>query len=286
MSESILEKLQIDNSGDGGSLTNTYQSDILTEADAPEDAETVDVVEGFSVRRGYRKSPTVRILDPDAFSPLVSAMEGRYDTKFTYTWKDGNTSVLSGLKIRALPLMGVVPDNVTVWYDTDTSATDNPGNESDTGNSQDGSWTKLTEVLGETSADTEVITRPNGRGLPYYVAGRFVHDIPLFYGSTAYNNIKTEEDNRNEVRIAIENQAGNYRVYGAGGGSGVHVEIHENIAPQFDEVPHMILRCYQTGSFDDIITYPSGADDYFYGVEVMGEAFGHDEGDILTENRT
>lgn len=280
MSESVLDSLQIDNSGDGGSTTVTYQSDILTEASAPEEAEMVQVVEGFEVRRGYRKAPTVDILDPDAFSTLVGAMESRNDAVFTYTWKDGTTTVLSGLKVRAMPLMGVVPDNVTVWYDTDTSATDNPDTDADS------SWTQLTEVLGETSADVSVETRPNGRGLPYYIAGVFVHDIPLFYGSTAYNNIKTEEDARNEVRIAIENQAGNFRIYGAGGGNGVHVEIHENIAPEFSEVPHMILRCYQTGSFTDIISYPTGADDYFYGVSVEAESFGHDEGDILTENRT
>lgn len=278
MSDQILQSLQIDNTGNGGSVNETYQSEILESPDLSDDADTVTVAEGFDVRRGYRKNPSVQILDPGAFTALTPAMENRHDAVLTFTWKGGSTTVLSGTKVQVLPLMGVVPDNVSVYYDTDPSATDNPDTDSDS------SWNELTEVVGETSADPSLHTRPNGRGLPYYIAGIFVHDIPLFYDSAAYSNIKTEEDNRNEVRIAIQNQAGNYRIYG-GGGTGVHVRIHQMPSPQPDEVNHMILRVYQVGSFTDIITYPTGADDYFYGVELTAEAFGHSEGDILTENR-
>ncbi len=281
MSDQVLDSLQIDNSADGGATTVTYQSEILEGGlDMPDEAETVDVAEGFAVRRGFRKAPTVDILDPGAFTTLVPAMEGRFDTTLTYTWKGGLTTVLNGAKILVQPIMDTVPDNVKVYYDTDTTVTDNPDTDSD------GSWTELSEVLGETGHDSENHTRPNGRGLPYWVTSTLIHDIPLFYDSTAYSNIKTEEDNRNEVRIAIENQAGNYRIYGEGGGNGgVHVEIHQNPSPQFDEVNHMILRVYQTGSFDNIISYPSSPDDYFMGVSLEAMAFGHDEGDILTENR-
>lgn len=290
MSQNVLDSIQLDNTADGGNFNQTYQAEVITSPDMPDNEETVSVAEGFDVRRGYRKEVSFMILEPDAFAGTGSSdsviddlMEPRNDVVITFNWKNTtNTTVLSGAKVTALPVMDEVPDNVKVWYDTDTSATDNPGNEAS--NTADGSWTELEEVVGETGDEAENITRANGRGLPYWVRSMFMHPIPLFYDSTAYSNIKTEEDNRNEVRIAIENQAGNYRIYG-GGGTGVHVRIHRMPSPSPDEVGHMILTCYQSDSFTNIITYPTGADDYFYGVEVTAEAFGHDEADILTENR-
>lgn len=286
MSQQVLESLNISNTADGGSYDVTHQAEIITSPEMPDNEETVSVAEGFDVRRGYRKEVSAMILDPDAFagtggndSMIDDLMEARADVVLTFNWKGvTETTVLNGAKLTALPVMDEVPDNVSVWYDTDTDATDNPDTDAD------GSWTELEEVVGETGHEADNITTPNGRGLPFWVRSMFMHPIPLFYDATAYSNIKTEENNRNEVRIAIENQAGNYRIYG-GNGTGVHVRIHENPNPDPDDVGEMILTVYQSASFTDLITYPTGADDYFYGVEFTAEAFGHDEADILTENR-
>lgn len=287
MSQQVLDSIQFDNSGDGGSFTQTYQAEIVTAPDVADNEMTVSVAEGFDYRRGYNKEFTVRILEPDTFpgtgsndSIIDDLMESRNDVTVTFNWKSvADTTVLSGGKVTATPVMDEVPDNTTVWYDTDTSATDNPDTDSDS------SWTELSEVVGDTSHESENVTVANGRDLPYWVYSRFMHPIPLFYDGTAFSNIKTEEDNRNEIRVAIENQAGNFRIYG-GGGTGVQVNITSMPAPEPDQVARMMMTVYQSGSFTDIITYPSGAEDFFYGTELTFETWGHDEADVFTENRT
>lgn len=291
MSQQVLDEITLDNTGDGGSFNETYDSIVVTSPDVPDNEETVDVAKGVSIRRGYRKEVSFQVLDPDTFagtgsndSLIDDAMEARADVTTTLSWQ-GTTSdtVLTGMKLTALPVMDEVPDNTKVWYDTDTSATDNPDNEAS--NTADSSWTELAEVVGETSHEAENVTTPNGRTLPYWVRSMFMHPIPMFYDSTAYSNIKTEEDNLNQVRVAIENQAGNFRIYG-GDGTGVYVRIHENPNPGPDDIATMVMTVYQSASFTDIITYPSGAENYFYGTEVTLETWGHDEADVLTENRT
>lgn len=291
MSQQVLDEVTLDNTGDGGSFNETYDSIVLSAPDVPDNEENVDVAKGISIRRGYRKEVSFMVLDPDTFagtgandSLIDDAMETRLDTEVTFSWQGTSSdTVLSGCKLLAQPVMDEVPDNVSVWYDTDTSATDNPGNEAS--NTADSSWTELAEVLGETSHESENITTPNGRTQPYWVRSMFAHPIPMFYDATAYSTIKTVEDNLTQVRVAIENQAGNYRVYG-GNGTGVYVRIHEQPNPGPDDLATMVMDVFQSASFTDIITFPNGAENYFYGTEVTLETWGHDEADVLTENRT
>lgn len=284
MSSEVLDSITIDNSSNGGSFTETYDAVVMEDTTMPDDANTVLVTQGFEVRRGYRKSLESRLLVPDAFAGTGSSdsiiddvMEPRHDVEITLTWMSGTTSVLSGAKLLAQPIMDAVPDNTTVYMDP-SPADDDPDNDSDS------SWTELSEVVGTTEHDSENVTSATGRDQPYWKYSRFMHSIPLRYDSTAYGNIKTEENAQpggNEVDIAIENQAGNFRIY-----RGVRVRVHQMPSPEADgEVNHMILHCTQAGSFTDIVEFPSGAEDYFYGVSLTAESFGHEEGDIWTENR-
>jgi len=289
MSKQVLDSITIDNTGDGGSFSETYDAVIMEDPSLENDVNQVSVARGFDVPRGYRKSISGRIFDPSAFagtgsddSLIEDVMEPGYDVEFTLTWLDGSTSVLSGAKLTALPIMDAVPDNVDVWYDTDTAATDNPDTDSDS------SWTKLAEVLGGTEHEAENVTVADGRDLPSFVYSMFMHEVEMFYDGTAFSNLKTEQQAQpggNEVRIAIENQAGNYRIYGTGNGDGVFVRVRDNAGMAPDDVHGMTMTVVQSGGLTDIITYPTGAEDYFYGVEFEAEAFGHQEGDIWTDNR-
>ena len=283
MSDQILQTLELTDSPDGGSTTETYDSDISTNLEMPDNPDTVQVLEGYDRRRGYRKEINFQVLDPDAHANLAPLMKNRNDVKVTATWKNGSTTVVEGFKVQVTPLTSVVPDNVSVWYDTDTGATDNPGNEGS--NTSDSSWTELSEPLGNIDENHEILSRENARGLPFYIAGVVEYTIPMFYDSTALSNLRTEDNNENEIRIAVETQSGNYLVLGDQSGGGVEVEVHQMPAPSPDEVNHFVATVYQSGALDDIITFPSGANNLFYGAEVSGAAFAHSETAIVTENR-
>ena len=285
MSDQIVDEIQFDNTPDGGSTTETFQADITTGGSLDDNPDTVTVLEGFDRRRGFQKEPSFRILESGALSALSPLMTSRNDVEVTITWKNGSTTVLSGLKANVLPVTAVRPDFKIVWYDTDTGATDNPGNESDTGNTQDGSWTQLSEPLGNFSEDHDIITRENARGLPFYIAGLLDVTVPMFYDATSLSNLRTEDDNNNEIRLAIETQASNYLIFGDQPSGGVEVEVHQMPSPESDEVNHFVASILQTGNFDEMITYPSGASDLFFGAEVNMFSFAQSEGDILTENR-
>ena len=279
MSDQIVEEIQFDNTGDGGSTTQTFQSNITTDGSLDDNPDTVTVLEGLDRRRGYRKEPSFRILQSGALSALSPLMTSRNDVEVTITWKSGSDTVISGLKANVLPVTAVRPDFKTAWYDTDTGATDNPDTDSD------GSWTELCEPLGNFSEDHDIITRENARGLPFYIAGLLDVTVPMFYDQTALSNLRTEDNNNNEVRLAIETQAGNYLIFGDQSGGGVNVEVHQMPSPASDEVNHFVANISQTGDFDSMITYPSGASDLFFGAQVDMFSFAQSEGDILTENR-
>jgi hypothetical protein len=279
MSDQIVEEIQFDNTGDGGSTTETFQSNITTDGSLDDNPDTVTVLEGLDRRRGYRKEPSFRILESGALSALSPLMTSRNDVEVTITWKSSSDTVVSGLKANVLPVTAVRPDFKTVWYDTDTGATDNPDTDSD------GSWTELSEPLGNFSEDHDIISRENARGLPFYIAGLLDVTVPMFYDQTALSNLRTEDNNNNEVRLAIETQAGNYLIFGDQSGGGVNVEVHQMPSPASDEVNHFVANISQTGDFDELITYPSGASDLFFGAEVNMFSFAQSEGDILTENR-
>jgi hypothetical protein len=123
------------------------------------------------------------------------------------------------------------------------------------------------------------------RGLNYYIAGRCQVEIPMFYDSTALSNLRTEDQNNNEIRIAVETSQGNYLILGDQTGGGVEIEVNQNPAPSPDEVNHFVANVYQSGTLDDIITMPSGASNLFFGASVEGMSFAQTEGSILTENR-
>ena len=279
MSDQIVDEIQFDNTSGGGSTTETFQSDITTDGSLDDNPDTVTVLEGFDRRRGFQKEPSFQILDPGAFSALSPLMTSRNDVEITITWKGGSDTVVSGLKANVLPVTAVRPDFKSVWYDTDTGATDTPSTDSD------GSWTELSEPLGNFSEDHDIITRENARGLPFYIAGLLDVTVPMFYNQTALSNLRTEDNNNNEIRLAIETQAGNYLIFGDQSGGGVEVEVRQMPSPASDEVNHFVANVFQTGDFDSMITYPSGASDLFFGAQVDMFSFAQSEGDILTENR-
>lgn len=283
MSDQIVDEIQFDNTGDGGSTTETFQADITTDGSLDDNPDTVTVLEGFDRRRGFQKEPSFQILNPNAFSTLSPLMTSRNDVEVTITWKNGSTTVVSGLKANVLPVTAVRPDFKSVWYDTDTGAVDNPGNEGS--NTSDASWTELSEPLGNFSEDHDIISRENARGLPFYIAGLLDVTVPMFYDATALSSLRTEDNNNNEIRLAIETQAGNYLIFGDQSGGGVEVEVRQMPSPASDEVNHFVANVLQTGDFDQMITYPSGASDLFFGAQVDMFSFAQSEGDILTENR-
>jgi hypothetical protein len=279
MSDQIVDEIQFDNTPGGGSTSETFQADITTDGSLDDNPDTVTVLEGFDRRRGFQKEPSFQILDPGAFSALSPLMTSRNDVEITITWKGGSDTVVSGLKANVLPVTAVRPDFKSVWYDTDTGATDTPSTDSD------GSWTELSEPLGNFSEDHDIITRENARGLPFYIAGLLDVTVPMFYNQTALSNLRTEDNNNNEIRLAIETQAGNYLIFGDQSGGGVEVEVRQMPSPASDEVNHFVANVFQTGDFDSMITYPSGASDLFFGAQVDMFSFAQSEGDILTENR-
>ena len=279
MSDQIADKVTFDNTPDGGSTTETFQADITTDGSLDDNPDTVTVLEGFDRRRGFQKEPSFQILDPDALTKLMPLMTSRNDVEVTIDWKGGSSTVVSGAKANVLPVTAVRPDFKSVWYDTDTSATDTPDTDSD------GSWTELSEPLGNFSEDHDIIIRENARGLPFYIAGLLDVTVPMFYDATALSNLRTEDNNSNEIRLAIETQAGNYLIFGDQSGGGVEVEVHQMPSPSSDEVNHFVANVYQTGDFDSMITYPSGASDLFFGAQIDLFSFAQSEGDILTENR-
>jgi hypothetical protein len=279
MSDQIVDEIQFDNTPGGGSTSETFQADITTDGSLDDNPDTVTVLEGFDRRRGFQKEPSFQILDPGAFSALSPLMTSRNDVEITITWKGGSDTVVSGLKANVLPVTAVRPDFKSVWYDTDTGATDTPSTDSD------GSWTELSEPLGNFSEDHDIITRENARGLPFYIAGLLDVTVPMFYNQTALSNLRTEDNNNNEIRLAIETQAGNYLIFGDQSGGGVEVEVRQMPSPASDEVNHFVANVFQTGDFDSLITYPSAAGDLFFGAQVDMFSFAQSEGDILTENR-
>jgi hypothetical protein len=280
MSKQVLDSIQFDDTGDGGSVTETYQASIQTEGEISDETDTVQVLSGIDRRRGYRRQFSARVLKPGAHTALAPLMKNRNETAITLNWRSGDTTVLTGTKVTVLPVVSVVPDNVSVWYDTDTSATDTPETDSDS------SWTELAEPLGGLDPSFDVQTRTDGSNLPFYIYGILEHNIQMFYDSTALSNLRTEYQNNNEVRIAFELQSGEYLIYGDQTGGGVVVDEPQTMpAMSPDEVLHMMVPVKQTGDLDDIVTFPTGAEDLFYGVEITAETFGHDEGDVLTENR-
>jgi len=279
MSDQIADSVQFDDTPDGGSTTVSFQSNIITDGSLDDNPDTVTVLEGFDRRRGYRKEPSFQILAADALTKLMPLMVNRNDVTATITWKDGGTTVSPSLKANVLPVTAVRPDFKSVWYDTDTGATDTPSTDSD------GSWTELSEPLGNFSEDHSLITRENARGLPFYVAGVLDVTVPMFYDQTALSNLRTEDQNDNEIRLAVETQAGNYLIFGDQSGGGVEVEVHQMPSPASNEVNHFVATIFQTGDFDSMITYPSGASDLFFGAQIDLFSFAQNEGDILTENR-
>lgn len=280
MSKQVLDSIQFDDTGDGGSVTETYQASIQTEGEISDETDTVQVLSGIDRRRGYRRQFSARVLDPDAHTALAPLMKNRNDTTITLNWRSGDTTILTGSKVTVLPVVSVVPDNVSVWYDTDTAATDTPDSDSDS------SWTELAEPLGGLDPSFDVQTRTDGSNRPFYIYGILEHNIQMFYDSAALSNLRTEYQNNNEVRIAFELQSGEYLIYGDQTGGGVVVDEPQTMpAMSPDEVLHMMVPVKQTGDLDEIVTFPTGAEDLFYGVEITAETFGHDEGDVLTENR-
>jgi hypothetical protein len=279
MSDQIVDEIQFDNTPGGGSTTETFQADITTDGSLDDNPDTVTVLEGFDRRRGFQKEPSFQILGPGAFSALSPLMTSRNDVEVTITWNGGSDTVVSGLKANVLPVTAVRPDFKSVWYDTDTGASDTPSTDSD------GSWTELSEPLGNFSEDHDIITRENARGLPFYIAGLLDVTVPMFYNQTALSNLRTEDNNNSEIRLAIETQAGNYLIFGDQSGGGVEVEVRQMPSPASDEVNHFVANVFQTGDFDSMITYPSGASDLFFGAQVDMFSFAQNEGDILTENR-
>jgi len=280
MSDQIVDKIQFDNTGDGGSTTEIFQADIMTDGSLDDNPDTVTVLEGFDRRRGFQKEPSFRILDPDALSKLSPLMTSRNDVTVSIAWKGGTSStVISGAKANVLPVTAVRPDFKTVWYDTDTDVADNPDTDSDS------SWTELSEPLGNFSEDYSVITRENARGAPFYIAGVLDVTVPMFFDATAVSNLRTEDENNNEIRLAIETQAGDYLIFGQQYNTGVEVETHQMPSPASDEVNHFVANIYQTGDFNSMITYPSGASDLFFGAQIDLFSFAQNEGDILTEGR-
>ena len=279
MSDQIVDTFEFDNTPDGGSTTEIFQSDLTTEGSIDNNNDTVEVLEGFDRRRGFRKEPSFRILKNDALDRLMPLMTSRKDVKLTVTWKDGSTTILEGCKAIVRPVTAVRPDFRAVWYDTDTSATDTPSTDSDS------SWTKLSEPLGNFEENPEVQTTENARGLPYYVEGTLNVSVPMFYDGTALSNLRTEDNADNEIRLAVETQAGGYLIFGDQSGGGVEVEVGSRSALQPDEVGHFTAKIYQTADFSDLITNPANASDLFFGAEIDLFAFAQNEGDILTENR-
>jgi len=279
MSDQIVDEIQFDNTKDGGATTETFQADITTDGSLDDNPDTVTVLEGFDRRRGFQKEPSFQILDPGALSALSPLMTSRNDVEVKITWKGDSTTVVSGLKANVLPVTAVRPDFKSVWYDTDTGATDTPSTDSD------GSWTELAEPLGNFSEDHDIITRDNARGLPFYIAGLLDVTVPMFYDATALSSLRTEDNNNSEIRLAIETQAGNYLIFGDQSGGGVNVEVNQMPSPASDEVNHFVASILQTGNFDEMITYPSGANDLFFGAQIDLFSFAQSEGDILTENR-
>lgn len=280
MSKQVLDSIEFDNSGDGGSVTESYSASIQTEAEFSDETETVQVLSGIDRRRGYRRQFNARVLDPAAHTALAPLMKTRKDTKITMTWQSGDTTVLDAAKITVTPVVSALPDNISVWYDTDTAATDTPDSDSDS------SWTELAEPLGGIDPSFDIQSREDGRGLPFYIYGELTHNITMFYDSTALSNLQTEHDNGNEIRIAFELQSGEYLIYGDQTGGGVVIDEPQTMpAPTSDEVLHMIAPVKQTGDLDSIVTFPPNAESLDYGVEITAETFGRSEGDVLTENR-
>lgn len=282
MSNQVVQSVQYDATPYAGTTNQTYQSQNATEGEMPDETETVDVLRGYARRRGARKSHSARILVPAAFADLSSIMTSNSRVDITITWQNGDTTVLSGAKMTVTPILQAVPDSAAVWYDTDTSSSDTPDTDSDS------SWTKLGEPLSAIdNATFEAVTTDNAANLFTYIYGRMNHAIEILPTSSAFSNLMTEYNSGNEIRIAFEDQGGNYLLYGQQSGGGVIIDEPYHV-PAIDPQTrgHIVAPVKQTGTLSDIITFPTNAENLFYGAEVQAEAFGHTEGDIFTENRT
>lgn len=288
MSDHILDSVTFDSSPHSGATTATFQADVLEGVDAPREEDVLQVARGYEVRQGYGLSFSGRILEWQAFLDLVAIMEEDSDLDVTLTWVSGLTTVLSQGRLTATPVLDEVPDRINIWYDTDTTIEDNP----DSTAKATPTWTELGKTLGTDGNDADVLTTEDGRGLALYTAGRFLHAIPIDWDSTAFSNLDVEEQARNEVRIAIQDQSGNWRIYGNGANNeGVRLDVREMVAPGPEERERLVPRIYFTGSFLDFIRFEDASgnsvtpEDFHHGVEFEVQFFGQTRGDVITENR-
>lgn len=286
MSDEVLSSVEYDTSPYSGATTVTYQADVHEGVDAPREEDTIQVARGFEVQQGYMLSFSGRILDFNALTDLATIQEEDSDLDIALNWLSGARTTLKKGRLTATPVLDEVPDRTDLYYDTDVTVTDNPDTDADS------SWTNVGRILGQDGNDADVTTTPDGRGLPIYIFGRFSQVIPIEWDSTQFANLKTEEDARNEVRIAISDQSGDWRIYGDGANNnGVHVEVRELAAPDPEEKNRMALRVHFTGSFKDFIRYEDSGgstitpEDYHHGVEFNAMFYSQTRSDIITEGR-
>jgi len=281
MSNQVLDTFEIDSSPHGGSTTKTYEARNATDGEFADDTETVEVLSGIDRRRGARKSFSARILVPSAFQDLSPVMENNELVDITATFLSGDTDKIEQAKMTVMPVIQVVPDSVAVWYDTDTSVADNPDTDSDS------SWTKLGEPLDQIDGNFEAITQENAANLPTYVRGQMTHQVEILPTGSAYSDLKTEYNNDNEIRIAFEDQGGDYLVYGNQSGGGVIIDEPRHMpAISPNERAHIVAPVKFSGDLSNTISYPPNAENLFYGATIEAEVFGREEGDFFTTTRT
>lgn len=276
MASEVLDEIKFDNTPYGGSDTYTYDSDFTEGSDYGDDTDTLDVDSGLTIRRGARKTYEVTVHRSAAFTELVGMMETNTNLDVTLTrLGSGETDVLSECRMIARPIMDQVADIARVWID-DAGVADNPDTDSDS------SWVDLeAPVGGAQEADITINTNPSGVDTTRYVSAKLDHDIELEVGN-AYSELKTRQDNGTRSRVAIEHPDGTFRLY-----DDVRVFVSHMPHPQPDqeETVMMYIRSPAKDSITDILTFPTGAADYFYGAQATVETFAHDEADILTLNR-